>query len=37
MTIDLSLVELPWLLPLALVLPMLFVFLLRRSRRHREQ
>ena len=33
--VDLSLVELPWLLVLAAVLPVLFVFLLHRSRRHR--
>jgi Ca-activated chloride channel family protein len=37
MKLDLSLIELPWLLPLALVLPVLLVVLLRRSRRHREQ
>ena len=37
MKVDLSLVELPWLLPLAIVLPALLVVLLRRSRRHREE
>jgi Ca-activated chloride channel family protein len=37
MTLDLSLIELPWLLPLAVVLPILLVLLLRRSRRQRAQ
>ena len=33
----LALVELPWALPLAVVLPLLFVFLLHRSRRQRVE
>ena len=37
MSLDLSLIEIPWLLVLAVVLPVVLVLLLRRSRRHREQ
>lgn len=37
MRVDLSLIELPWLLPLAVLLPIVLVFLLHRSRRHRVE
>ncbi|MEO8622462.1 MAG: VWA domain-containing protein [bacterium] len=37
MMIDFSVIELPWLLPLILVLPVLFALLLRRARASREQ
>lgn len=36
MRLDLSLFELPWLLPLAIVLPILFAIVLRRARASRE-
>ena len=32
MNLDLSIIELPWLLPLVIVLPILFAVLLRRAR-----
>lgn len=37
MRLDLSLIELPWLLSLAVILPVLLVILLYRSRRHRTE
>jgi Ca-activated chloride channel homolog len=37
LSIDPRVIEHPWLLPLAIVLPVLFVLLLRRSRRQRQQ
>ena len=37
MTLDLSIIELPWLLPLVIVLPILFAVLLRRARASRER
>ena len=37
MNLDLSIIELPWLLPLVIVLPFLFAVLLRRARASRER
>ena len=37
MSLDLSIIELPWLLPLVVVLPILFALVLRRARASRER